>query len=114
MFLVVAVFGFFAGYFQMWKPDPIEIIYNILEKKSFKVLNPFSTTTEWAIHLYIERNSSEKLRFIFRIHKEEGTTEVATTLEDLKKMNPEEEFTHIFSYIDYIIQKNPSLNFKSK
>lgn len=112
MFLIIGVVAFIAKSFQMRKPDPLEVICNILGgKKTFMVFTSVNIASDWGIFSHVERNSSLGVSFIFNIKNDEALTSVSSTLAELKAINQGDEFVPIFTSIDHVILENPYLNF---
>lgn len=114
--IAIAFFASLAAHFKIWKPVPLESIANIVNgKKTFMVFNPInmaSSLAKFAFFDYPKPSSGRNFfRFSFEVADEGATTGFAVSLSDLKRLNQEDEFIHIFDGIDKILLENPDLNF---
>ncbi len=113
---VVGFFGYFAGYFQVWKADPLECIANFLSsKKTFMVFDPTNAVLVKAKFVFVNYPNSSSgrnfYRFSFEVTDDGVTTGFLVTLSDLKTLNKGDQFSAIFDGIDKILMDNPDLKF---
>ena len=95
------IFAFFAGYFfKQESIDRYEAISNIMGKKAFCVLNPFTGVIEFGLFAYCQRDTGN---FHFEIKNDGTLMEFAVTLAHLKEMNQEEDFINLFAAIDAVL-----------